>query len=326
MVANENVRQHAAADGDQTDASPGPPEAPRRRVDEGPRSLPELMVWVNSLPLPHQLKVEMQERISGLFNRQRQLLEESKDAGMLAMAEGFAERLKRTQRNVEERDEVIKKITKYAEDKIEELESRVKLDSKTKLFNFELFQRRMVDFLEMDTRSHWCVIGLADIRHFKAINDTLGHTVGDAVITTIAEILKSQARSEDIISRGEQDPSDPKRFDLHARFGGDEFCFLLANFNNPSEAGRVLERFRQAVKSHDWPGVHPNLPEVEISVGAVCLKMQPVGVRRLAASSVQKEIITEADRLMYLAKEGGSVSVRYEQYEITARGLEMLSN
>lgn len=69
---------------------------------------------------------------------------------------------------------------------------------------------------------------MADIDHFKAINDTHGHIAGDAVIRTVADCLRAELRADD----------------LSCRFGGEEFCVLI-----PTTARRPTP--------WPWPSPHP---------------------------------------------------------------------
>ena len=92
--------------------------------------------------------------------------------------------------------------------------------------------------------------------------------------------------------------------DLHARFGGDEFCFLIPDLPGCVEAVEIADRFKAAVEAHDWTRDDPRLSErpVRVDVGVVCLRLgtgrrTPWRARKLAA-----ELIHRADTLMYDAK------------------------
>ena len=67
-----------------------------------------------------------------------------------------------------------------------------------------------------------------------------------------------------------------------ARFGGDEFCFLIPDLDHFSAAWIIAERFREAVERYDWMAEDPRLAEkpVNVDVGVVCLLLGPVGERR----------------------------------------------
>src|SRR5262249_46209556 len=130
-------------------------------------------------------------------------------------------------------------------------------------------------------------------------NDTLGHAVGDKIIEGVARILADQIRSQDYLAveRGEGR-------DLHARFGGDEFCFLIPDLPSCGQATEIAGRFKRAVESHDWSREDRRLSArpVKVDVGVVCLRLGSVQERRGVARKLAAELIQRADTLMYDAK------------------------
>lgn len=123
---------------------------------------------------------------------------------------------------------------------------------------------------------------IVDIDQFKAINDRLGHDLGDAVLREIGQLLRQQCRESDLV----------------VRLGGEEF--LLAWPGSSADAARAAaERLRQAVRSHDWARLQPTL-EVRISVGLAELAEWPDLADGLRA----------ADARLYEAKADGRDCVR----------------
>ena len=94
------------------------------------------------------------------------------------------------------------------------------------------------------------------------------------------------------------------RRDLHARFGGDEFCFLIPDLPGCAEAADIAERFKDAVEGHDWSRDDRRLAAnpVSVDVGVVCLHLGPVAERRGVARKLAADLIHRADTLMYDAK------------------------
>ena len=92
--------------------------------------------------------------------------------------------------------------------------------------------------------------------------------------------------------------------DLHARFGGDEFCFLIPDLPGCSEASIIAERFKASVEGYDWRQEDERLAQkpVGVDVGVVCLRLGPVSERRGVARKLAAELIHRADKLMYDAK------------------------
>ena len=120
-------------------------------------------------------------------------------------------------------------------------------------------------------------VAALDVDHFKQINDTHGHAVGDAVLQQLAQLLRHRLRSADLM----------------ARTGGEEFMAVLVGIA-PQQAAEICERLRLAVAEHDWAAVTPGL-SVRISVGIAG------GTPPLAADS----LLHRADHALYAAKRGG---------------------
>ncbi len=113
-----------------------------------------------------------------------------------------------------------------------------------------------------------------DLDHFKNINDTRGHSVGDMVLKSVAAVLQKSCRTEDIA----------------ARFGGEEFVMLLANCNIQN-AIYIAERLRQSIESTEPEGF-----VVTSSIGVSELISQDTGFDTL---------FDRADTAVYQAKENG---------------------
>jgi diguanylate cyclase (GGDEF)-like protein len=266
-----------------------------------PRTTAELRQWILSeLPLSSEHATRLLEFIDIIVGRQRQLVEESKHEAMRALSEGFAAKMERLQRQLTERDVTVSNIARYFEEVVAELTEKSHRDPKTKLLNFDWFMERVESFLAVEQRVRWCGVGVVDITSFKWYNDTLGHSVGDRIIERVAQVLADQIRSEDFLAteRGGEGR------DLHARFGGDEFCFLIPDLPGCSEALEIAQRFKSAVEAHDWTQDERRLSTrpVQVDVGVVCLRLGPVAERRGVARKLAAELIQRADKLMYEAK------------------------
>lgn len=88
-------------------------------------------------------------------------------------------------------------------------------------------------------------LALIDIDHFKQINDSYGHLVGDGILRLVGDNLSSHLRKSDPV----------------ARYGGDEFCVMLPD-TTPEQALEVLERLRQAIDAYRVP----DLPQLTLSL------------------------------------------------------------
>lgn len=271
-----------------------------RTSSENNRTTAELREWIDEqLGLEPSRASELFERMDAVMARQRQLVEESKHDAIRALSEGFAAKMERLQRQLTEKDVTVSNIARYFEDVVAELTDKSHRDPKTKLLNFDWFMERVESFLAVEQRVRWCGVGVVDINSFKWYNDNLGHAVGDKIIEGVARILADQIRSQDFLAmeRGEGR-------DLHARFGGDEFCFLIPDLPGCGQAVDIAGRFKRAVESHDWSKEERKLISrpVNVDVGVVCLRLGPVSERRGVARKLAAELIQRADKLMYDAK------------------------
>jgi diguanylate cyclase (GGDEF)-like protein len=121
---------------------------------------------------------------------------------------------------------------------------------------------------------------LADVDHFKQINDTHGHLAGDEVLRRVAMTLSASVRTEDLV----------------ARFGGEEFVVLTRGIEAP-QAKLLAERLREAVATAALPtGLSKG---VTVSIGVASIAC--CGGGNVAA----KELLALADRRLYEAKRGG---------------------
>jgi diguanylate cyclase (GGDEF)-like protein len=120
-------------------------------------------------------------------------------------------------------------------------------------------------------------VAALDVDHFKRINDSHGHAVGDAVLQQLAQLLRHRLRSADLL----------------ARIGGEEFLAVLVGIA-PQQAAEICERLRLAVAEHDWGAITPGLT-VRISVGIAG------GTPPLTADT----LLHRADHALYAAKRNG---------------------
>jgi diguanylate cyclase (GGDEF)-like protein len=271
------------------------------RTTPVPRTLDDLRDWIRQrLNLDLQQEHELIDNVEQVLSRQRELVEESKRDAIQALSEGFAAKMERLQSQLSEKDITVNNVARYFEDVVAELTEKSHRDPKTKLLNFNWFMERMESYLAVEQRVRWCGVGVVDITSFKKYNDTLGHAVGDRIIERVAQILSDQIRSEDYLA---VERTQSTR-DLHARFGGDEFCFLIPHLPGCVQATEIAERFKQAVEAHDWTTEDPRLGDhpVAVDVGVVCLRLGPVAERRSTARQLAAELIHRADALMYEAK------------------------
>ena len=267
-----------------------------------PQTRNELQAWVHEqLELPPAQEKALVDAIDAVFTRHERLWQQSKHEAIRALSAGFADKMARVKTELSARDATVSSISRYFEALVADLTEKSHRDPKTKLMNFGRFTDQLESFLALEQRGRWCAVGLVDITGFKWYNDALGHAVGDRIIERVAHLLREQVRSDDLIA---QERLDARSQDLHARFGGDEFCFLIPDLDEYTQAYAIAERFREAVERHDWTLEDRRLAvqPVRVDVGVVCLWLGRLADRRFIARRLAAALIQRADKLMYEAK------------------------
>jgi diguanylate cyclase (GGDEF)-like protein len=159
------------------------------------------------------------------------------------------------------------------------LERMATTDGLTGLLNHRTFQERMTEALQRAER-HGRPLGLllTDIDHFKNVNDTYGHPVGDLVLKNVSAVIKAQARATDTV----------------ARYGGEEFAVILEETDIPGGL-QMAERIRTAVAA--------STTDTDMGPLKVTLSL---GVAVFPSHGKEKHVIIErADQALYDAKHGG---------------------
>lgn len=270
--------------------------------DPLPQTRSELQTWVHDhLRLSAEVESTLLSAIDAVFTRHERLWQESKHEAIQALSAGFADKMARVTHELQAKDATVSSISRYFEQLVADLTDKSNRDPKTKLMNFRRFTEQLESFLALEQRGRWCAVGLVDITGFKWYNDALGHAVGDRIIERVANLLREQVRSEDLLAQ-ERPGTEPR--ELHARLGGDEFCFLIPDLAEYHQAYAVAERFREAVDRFAWTTEDMRLAvqPVHVDVGVVCLRLGRVAERRFVARRLAAALIHRADKLMYEAK------------------------
>ncbi len=153
-------------------------------------------------------------------------------------------------------------------------------DPLTRAFNRRYFRQRLAaEMAYADRHKTPLALLIVDIDHFKMINDTLGHPVGDQVLVRLAEVIFTKIRLDDVL----------------ARWGGEEFT-VIARDTNLDGALKLGERLRVAVAEALFE--HEERPiEVRLSIGVAALPDPEL--RDLDA------FVRRADEALFRAKRGG---------------------
>ncbi len=164
-------------------------------------------------------------------------------------------------------------------------------DSLTDLPNRHLLAERIAEALDDEKDGRFAVLCL-DLDRFKAVNDTLGHPTGDALLKAVAQRLRACVREGDTV----------------ARFGGDEFAIIQKAHNLPSDASALAHRICEAVRQpYDLNGHH-------VIIGS------SIGIAVAPADGADAEtLIKSADMALYGAKADGRGVFRFFEPEMDAR-------
>ncbi|MEE9264957.1 MAG: GGDEF domain-containing protein, partial [Vicinamibacteria bacterium] len=174
------------------------------------------------------------------------------------------------------------------------VEQMAATDAMTGLFNRRYFQQALErEMSRADRGASSIALLLLDIDHFKDLNDTYGHALGDAVLKKIAGVLQGTLRKGDVL----------------ARYGGEEFVVLLSQATSDG-AQEFAQRIWEAVgaaRIHPGGGSH----RVTVSVGWALLPDD---------ADTAESLVEHADRALYFAKETGRNKVA--GYHLLRAGVE----
>jgi two-component system cell cycle response regulator len=171
-------------------------------------------------------------------------------------------------------------LLRKIEEQRTELTRLATLDELTGLYNRRFFMRRLHEEIERATRyGSPLSLLLLDVDHFKRVNDTYGHLVGDTVLASLAEIIRGTFR----------------RTDVAARYGGEEFCALLTQ-TDLAGTEQVAERLRQGFAAR----------AVELQDGTRLSVTCSAGVAEFGKDGIDGgTLLKVADARLYRAKGAG---------------------
>jgi diguanylate cyclase (GGDEF)-like protein len=168
-------------------------------------------------------------------------------------------------------------------------------DPLTGLCNRTLLRDKLEHEMTFSRSKRPIAIACIDLDHFKDVNDTLGHPVGDQLLKVVTDRIQACVRSDDTV----------------ARFGGDEFVVLMADTPSQAEAGAVAARIIDAVaQPYDLGG---NRVEISASIG---LALSP------GSAATADALIGHADLALYRAKADGRGVFRFFETEMDAKKQE----
>lgn len=154
-------------------------------------------------------------------------------------------------------------------------------DTLTGLLNRKTFDQKINKMIMQQTtakreadKQTVCFVAIFDIDHFKRVNDTYGHLIGDEVLLMFAQLMQESFRESDSLFR----------------FGGEEFVCLF-ECKNVDNIMPILERFKQRIANFKFP-----------QVGTVTVS---IGYTQIAPFDISSKLIDRADSALYYAKSHG---------------------
>jgi diguanylate cyclase (GGDEF)-like protein/PAS domain S-box-containing protein len=164
-------------------------------------------------------------------------------------------------------------------------------DSLTGLPNRVLFRGQLEEALKRVRRGERLAVFYLDLDHFKSINDTLGHPVGDELLKAVASRLRSCLRETDIV----------------ARLGGDEFAIVQTGIADPTDIIDLANRIHEAFKER-------------FEVGGHVVSNTSIGIAMAPEDATEPDHLLKcADLALYGAKEEGRGTYRFFEPDMDAR-------
>jgi len=159
------------------------------------------------------------------------------------------------------------------------LHTKAVVDNLTQLYTRSHFDTQLQAAIEMARRTgEPFALILADIDHFKAVNDTYGHSTGDVVLKRLAGRIKAVLR----------------KYDTAYRYGGEELAVILPR-SRLREAILIAERLRREIEGRKFRGADNKLIQVTVSLG----------VAQFQGRDGPESLFNRADRHLYTAKHKG---------------------
>lgn len=185
--------------------------------------------------------------------------------------------------------ELIAKITGMFK-RLDVIQQDIYRDPMTNLYNRRFLEQELPRQLSFHQRhDQKMIVGILDIDHFKIVNDTYGHLVGDIILENFARLIMETVRASDYV----------------IRYGGEEIVVLFIN-SEIQGSKTTLERFLSQLAAEPLHRIEENNTNIFISFSAGLAEFPGQGRRG-------DELLKKADRALYEAKSSGRKQVRIAQ-------------
>jgi diguanylate cyclase (GGDEF)-like protein len=165
-------------------------------------------------------------------------------------------------------------------------------DALTDLPNRVLLRERLEHELKRVKRGEIVAMLCLDLDHFKSVNDTLGHPIGDELLKLVADRLRGCTREPDTI----------------ARLGGDEFAIIMTQLHQPSDAAVLARRIRASINKPYQVDGHQIVSDISIGIS-----IAPID------GTEPDQLLKNADMALYGAKGDGRGTYRFFEAEMDKR-------
>jgi diguanylate cyclase (GGDEF)-like protein/PAS domain S-box-containing protein len=174
----------------------------------------------------------------------------------------------------------------------EQIAHMARHDALTDLPNRVLLRERLEQELKRVKRGECLAMLCLDLDHFKSVNDTLGHPIGDTLLKLVADRLRGCTREPDTI----------------ARLGGDEFAIIMTQLQQPSDAAALAKRIRDSVMRPYQIDGHQIISDISIGIS-----IAPID------GTEPDRLMKNADLALYGAKSEGRGTYRFFEQEMDTR-------
>jgi len=174
----------------------------------------------------------------------------------------------------------------------EQIAHMARHDALTDLPNRVLLRERLEQELKRVKRGECLAMLCLDLDHFKSVNDTLGHPIGDTLLKLVADRLRGCTREPDTI----------------ARLGGDEFAIIMTQLQQPSDAAALAKRIRDSIMRPYQIDGHQIISDISIGIS-----IAPID------GTEPDRLMKNADLALYGAKSEGRGTYRFFEQEMDTR-------
>lgn len=230
----------------------------------------------------HQINKEITKAIQKLIPELKEMIkDEVKNKSVEIINQLKRQTGKQLEREVIEQ---VRETTNILRQQKEASERKAIIDELTGAFNRRYFETKLEDELTLAKRFRMKLsLLIADIDHFKKINDTYGHQVGDVILQEVVTVIKDNLTSTDFL----------------CRYGGEEFAIILTE-TGVDEATQIAEKIRKSIEEHIFFSGSKIIP-VRISIG----------IAEYPTHAVMKQVLIEkADKALYVAKNSGRNNIK----------------